>query len=141
MICLNTDPVTWQKYDFNPWLCWKSGKVFFYRIVCTFQSCQPWGSTPFPQSELVSSSGSWKVLYLHQETLPVPSAWGKSTTAQEHQVKPCPAMGSEPTLPCTPVSPNSPQKALLCLRDSWLALATLRKCYTHMEQATQQISP
>lgn len=58
----------------------------------------------------------------------------KSSMAQEGQGKPCLAMGSVPPPRCTPASPTSHGEVLIFLRESWLSLATLRKCCTPMEQ-------
>ena len=66
---------------------------------------------------------------------------GKSSMAQEHQGKPCPAMGNVPTLHCTPANITSPWEALLSLGKIQLGPPTLGKCCTPAEKASQHHPP
>ena len=77
------------------------------------------------------------MLYSCRASWPAPPTFGKSSVAQEHQGKPCWAMGSAPPQCCIPANPTHPQKVLLCLRVTWLAPCILRKHSTTLEQAGQ----
>ena len=99
------------------------------------------GKPPTTEAFPGQSACTQEVSHSCRASCPVLLALGKSSAAQEHQDKPCPATGSAPTLQCTPASPTCPWEVLLCLRVNWLALPDLGKRCTPMEQASWHHQP
>lgn len=108
--------------------------------------CAPASLTHPPEMFLCLGASSspaspQEALHSCRARLLVPSALGKSSMAQEHQSKTCPATRGVPTMRCTPASPACPWDVLFCLGGSHLHPPTLRKHFTSAKKASQHCPP